>query len=127
MKTVNISPDGFINMLMNQNGGALVDELDREMIKGNQAIFDHGGASSITLKIKLKKIPNMDTAVDIAHDVEAKHPKEDRPHGAMFVTPGSGLTDQYQKQESLGLGEESKPVVNRLGEGSDNKVSRINN
>ena len=101
---INISEDGFINMLQAQNGGALVDELDREMIKGVQAIFDHGGASEITVKIKLSRIPNMDTAVNIKHDVTAKHPKEDRPTKAMFISAGSGLTDDYQEQRGLPLG-----------------------
>lgn len=122
---VEISEDGFINMLMNQNGGAVIEELDREMIKGTGAIFDFGGTSEITLKIKQKRIANMETAVSIAHDVIAKHPKEDRPLKAMFVTTGNGLTDQHQEQKSLGLGESRPSVSNRLDQAGPSKVSQI--
>lgn len=101
---IEISEDGFINAVRSINGGALVEELDREMIKGVQAIFDHGGSSEITLKLKLSRIPNMETAVKIAHDVKANHPREDRPIKAMFVTKGSGLADQPQEQTGLDLG-----------------------
>jgi hypothetical protein len=111
---VEISEDGFINLLQKQNGGALIDELDREMIKGTQAIFDHGGTSEIILTIKLKKIPNMNAAVDIGHGVKLKFPKEARPHSAMFVTAGNGLADQFQDQKSLDLGRPVKAVTATL-------------
>lgn len=101
---VEISPDGFMNMLRNQNGGALVDELDRELIKGIEAILDHGGESSITVKFKIKRIRELDKAVNIEHDVVAKHPKEDRPKKAMFITTGNGLADQPQEQQAFDLG-----------------------
>lgn len=103
-----ISEDGFINAVRSINGGALVEELDREMIKAVQAIFDHGGKADITLKLKLARIPNMETAVNITHDVIAKVPKEERPAKAMFVTAGSGLSDQYQEQQGLPLGSETE-------------------
>jgi nicotinamidase-related amidase len=102
---VNISPDGFINMLMQQNGGALIDELDRELIKGVDSILDFGGNSSITLKINVQRLKDLESAVMISHDVVAKHPKEDRPKKAMFITTGNGLSDQQQDQEELELGE----------------------
>lgn len=124
---VEISEDGFINMLMQQNGGAVIEELDRELIKGVGAIFDHGGNTNITLKITVKRIPNMDTAVSISHDVVAKHPKEERPAKAMFVTTGNGLADQVQEQQNLGLGQEQAPVTGRLEEaGTSGKVSQLN-
>ena len=100
-----ISEDGFINMLRAQNGGALVDELDREMVKGIQAIFDNGGSTNITLKIKVSRIPGMETAVLIAHDVIAKHPQEPRQTKSMFITKGSGLADQPQEQTTMDLGQ----------------------
>lgn len=106
---IEVSEDGFINMLRAQNGGALIEELDRELITGIQAMFDHGGSSDITLKIKLSRVPNMATAVNIKHDVIAKHPQEERPTKAMFVTGGSGLTDQYQEQTNMELGEPIEP------------------
>jgi hypothetical protein len=111
---VEISEDGFINMLMKQNGGALIEELDRELVRGNQAIFDHGGTSEIGVTFKLKQIPNMNSAVDIGHDVKAKHPKEARPHSAMFVTTGNGLVDQFQDQKPLDLGKPVESVTAKL-------------
>lgn len=109
-----ISEDGFINALRSINGGALVEELDREMIKAVQAIFDHGGKAEVTLKLKLARIANMDTAVTITPDVQTKVPKEERPSKAMFVTAGSGLSDQHQEQQGLPLGEETERPVTTL-------------
>ena len=103
-KDVVISEDGFLNMLQSQNGGAVIDELDREMIDGINSVLDHGGTSEITLKLKFKKVHNMDGVMEITHDVIAKHPKEQRPSKAMFLTPGNGLSDQQQDQDSLDLG-----------------------
>ena len=110
---VEISEDGFINMLLQQNGGALVEELDRELINGVGAIFDHGGDSTLTLKIKTNRIKEFDNVVNITHDVTVKHPKEQRPKKAMFITQGNGLTDQAQKQETMDLGTPvtSKPTA----------------
>lgn len=105
---VPISEDGFINAIRSINGGALVEELDREMIKAVQAIFDHGGKAELTLKLKINRIANLETAVNITPDVVAKIPKEERPSKAMFVTPGNGLTDQYQEQKGLPLGAETE-------------------
>ncbi len=103
-KEVTISEDGFINMLMQQNGGAVIDELDREMIKGIQAVLDHGGKTDITLKISISKLNDLESAMRIKHDVVAKHPKEERPMKAMFLTKENGLSDQQQDQSSLDLG-----------------------
>lgn len=102
---VEISEDGFINLLLNQNSGALVEELDRELTKGIGAILDHGGDSKITLTIGVKRIAGLEAAVNILHDVKVAHPKEPRPKKAMFITNGNGVTDQPQKQERLALGE----------------------
>jgi hypothetical protein len=111
---VEISEDGFINMMRNQNGGALIDELDRELIKANQAVLDHGGKATITLKISLARIKHLEAAMDIGHDVVVSLPKEERPHSAMFLTTGNGLSAQFQKQESLQLGETAAPVTRKL-------------
>lgn len=113
-KEVIISPDGFINMLMMQNGGAVVDELDREMIKGIQAILDHGGKADLTVKFSFTKIKNLEGAMSITHDVAFKHPKEKRPEKAMFLTPGNGLSDQQQDQGSLDLEHSTPATVSHL-------------
>jgi len=122
---VEISEDGFINLMRNQLGGALIDELDRELIKANQAVLDHGGKATITLKFSVARIKHLDAAMDIGHDVSVSLPKEERPHSAMFLTKGNGLSAQHQKQESLPLGESTAPVsrglqtvqpVTRIGE-----------
>ena len=102
-----ISDDGFINALRLINGGTLVDELDRELIKAVSAIFDHGGKAEITLKLKLARIGNMDTAVNVTPDMIVKIPKAEQPSKALFVTPGHGLSDQYQEQQGLPLGPET--------------------
>lgn len=122
---IEVSDDGFLNMLRCLNGGAVVEELDRELIKGISAILDHGGSSSITLKISVKRIKNMEAAVTIEHDVVAKHPKESRPAKAMFLTHGNGVVDQPQHQQPLGLGEASAPRQNKLTEESGSKIARL--
>lgn len=111
---IEVSEDGFINMLHAQNGGALVGELNRELIKANEAVLDNGGKATITLKITVQRIKHLEAAMDIGHDVTVVLPKEDRPHSAMFLTPGNGLSVQHQKQESLPLGESKAPVSGRL-------------
>lgn len=101
---VKISPDGFLNLLLNQNGGALVDELDRELIRATEAVLDHNGKATITLSISVQRIKNLESAMDVGHDVKVKLPEADRPHTAMFITAGNGLSADHQKQESLPLG-----------------------
>ena len=88
-----ISDDGFVNTLRLINGGALVDDLDRNLMKAVAAIFDHGGKAEITLKLKLARIANMDTAVNVTPDVIVKLPKGEQPSKALFVTRGHGLSE----------------------------------
>lgn len=123
-KQIDISEDGFLNMLRGLNGGAVVEELDRELAKGVQAVMDHGGNSAISLKISVKRIRNLTAAVTIEHDVVAKHPKEERPAKAMFVVDGCGLVDQNQEQQSLGLGEGKEAKRKELQESSSN-ITRL--
>lgn len=107
-----ISDDGFLNLLQAQNGGALVDELDRELIKAVEAVLDHNGSATITLTIGVSRIKNLEAAMSITHDVKTKLPKAERPASAMFLTPGNGLSVQFQKQEALPLGEPvAAPVI----------------
>ena len=103
-----ISDDGFVNALCSINTGELVHELDRSLIKAVRAIFDHGGKAEITLKLKLARIPNMDTAVNITPETVVKLPKEEMPSKALFVTRDHGLSDQYQEQQGLPLGPETE-------------------
>lgn len=124
-KEIAISEDGFINALRSLNGGSVVEELDRELAKGIGAIFDHGGASTITVKISVKRIRNMESAVSIDHDVMAKHPKEERPTKAMFVNLTNGLTDQPQQQTSMNLGDAVDQRKSTLQESTTEKVTRL--
>lgn len=110
---ITCSPDGFINMLNNQNGGALVTELDRELKKGIEAILDHGGSSEITLKIKIGRIKSMEKAVSVSHDVITRFPKEERLSQAMFLSNGNGLLIQPQSQTALDF-EQAAPVEKKL-------------
>lgn len=102
---VEISEDGFIATIRSLEGGALIEELDRAVMKCVQAIKDRGGASSLTLRVHIKRIPGMATAVAVSADeVAVKVPKEERLSKVLFTTNGCGLTDQNQEQESLDLG-----------------------
>lgn len=122
---IEISEDGFVAALRALEGGALVEELDRGMIKCVQAIQDFGGKAELTLKVKVNRIPGMATAVTLVADVITKVPKEPRPSSVLFVTKGSGLTDQTQKQEAFDLGEPlARPAtplqpVTRIGASSN--------
>ena len=102
-KTITISPDGFLHMLINQNGGALIEELDREMAKGIGAVLDHGGMASVGLSIKFARIVGMDKGMTIKHDVKTNFPKEPRLDSAMFVSDGNGLLIQPQEQATMVL------------------------
>lgn len=125
-ETIEVSEDGFINLLRCQNGGALVDELDRELIKGVGAVLDNGGTSKITLQISIKRIRELDAAMTISHEVKVSHPKEDRPTRAMFVTAGNGLADQQPEQGKLSLPEQSTKKPTQLKPASSGaKVTRL--
>ena len=119
---IEISDDGFLATVHTLEGGSLVDELDRSLIECVQAIHDRGGKAELTLKIKVARIPKMATAVSVVADVTTKVPKEDRAGSVLFVTNGSGLTFQHQKQESFDLGapiaERTPPLtpIARIGE-----------
>jgi len=100
---ISISPDGFIQMLRNQNGGALVEELEREMVKGIGAVLDHGGVATLNLTLKFARIPSMDKGMAIKHDVKTNFPKEVRLESAMFLSDGNGLLTQPQEQATMAL------------------------
>lgn len=99
--------DGLINALSLINSGAVVVELDSRLTQSVAAIFDRGGKAEITLKLKLARIPNMDTAVNLTAEVITKLPKEKPASKALFVTPSCGLSDQPQEQQKLPLGPET--------------------
>ncbi len=105
---IEISEDGFIAAIRVMEEGVLVEDLDRQVAECVQAIQEHGGKAELTLKIKIARIPNMDTAVGLTPTVITKIPKPDRPAKVLFVTKDSGLTDQYQKQDDLDLGQPIK-------------------
>lgn len=121
---IEISEDGFLNMVRTVGGGALLDELERELIKAVGAILDHGGKATINLKFNLQRIRNMEGAIDIGHDVSVTLPKEERAHAAMFVTRGNGLATQHQKQEQLPLGQATSPVRPKL-EAAGGNITRL--
>lgn len=71
-----VSPDGFIAMLHHLNGGATLEELDKAIIDGLQAINDAGaGKAEITLKLKLSHTANLEHTITIEDDVVTKFPK----------------------------------------------------
>lgn len=123
--SITVSPDGFINMLNSQNGGAVVDELNRELLKGVGAVLDHGGKSSITLKINLSKSIGVERGITIDHDVTTKHPKEVRPAKTMFVSSANGLLDAPETQGSFELDESAEDSGSSLSESSSANVSHI--
>lgn len=119
------SPDGFINMLMSLNGGAVVQELDRAIIDGLQSIHDNGGKAEINLCIKLGQTQGLDKTITIEDAVKTKFPKEKRAKSLMFVTHGNGLVTQVQEQQQLALSPaEKKPEHIQKADAA--KVSHIN-
>jgi len=125
MHNINISEDGFMNMLNNQNGGALVDELNRELAKGVGAVLDNNGKSTITLKISIQKISGMDKGMVIKDDVTVSHPKEVRPSSAMFVSNGNGLLIQPQAQTTFNLDQSTGEILDPLADSVDPIKSTI--
>lgn len=120
-----ISEDGFLHLLRAINGGALVDELDRELIKANCAVLDHGGKATISLKITVQRIKNLEAAMDIGHDLKVSLPEEERPHTAMFLTKGNGLSSQFQKQEMLPLLSPQEQIRPKLADPVEIKVTKL--
>ena len=97
---IEVADDGFIQLL--QAHGVL-EELDREVIKCNSAIFELGGSATLTIKAKLSRVPKLETAVDTVIDISSKVPEHARPSRTLFVTPGNGVTAQFQEQTALAL------------------------
>lgn len=98
---IEISEDGFVRALLAHQ---ITDELDRELVKCNAAIMELGGSATITLKVKVSRIPKMDKAIEIDMDVNSKYPEHERPTKTMFVNGSFGVTDQYQEQTGLAFG-----------------------
>lgn len=114
---IEISEDGFLRIL---DAHMIAEELDRELIKCNQAIMELGGSATITMKVKLSRIPKMEKAIDIDIDVTSKHPEHERPSRTMFVNAHGGITDQFQEQGGLPLGAPVAPVNRGLSPASGN-------
>lgn len=105
---VEISEDGFLNLLQYLNGGGLVGELDLELIKMVQAVREHNGEAKLTLTIAVNRIKQLPTAVNISHDITVKLPKEKRREDAMFMNQHHGLVTQPQEQKTFDL----QPITN---------------
>ena len=120
------SPDGFINALLNLNGGAVVQELDSAMINGLQAIHDNGGKAEIVLKISLKHTQGLEKTITIENDVKTNFPQEKRPASLMFVTHGLGLVTQRQDQQLLPLTqtEQNRPVLQKAETANVSHIKR---
>jgi hypothetical protein len=123
-KTVEIAPDGFINMLMNLNGGAVLDELDRAIIEGMQAIHDNGGKAEINFNVKLGYTQGLEHTVTIEDAVKTKFPKEKRPKSLMFETNGCGLVTQHQEQSLLELSQ-TEPAKQTLEAATKSNVQQL--
>lgn len=100
-----ISPDGFVNALVNIKKGQVIDELDQELVNAVEAIMDATGKSKavITLKLEISRIRNMDTAVALKPAITVKLPKQEIPEQAMFVNSTHGLVSQHQEQLGLDM------------------------
>lgn len=101
-----ISDDGFLNALNNVKKGVLVEELDAALIRGINAIRDHGGKAVIGITLEFKRIKDMETAIKITPKLIEKIPQEQLPTQAMFATYSGGLVAQNQEQAKLDL----KPI-----------------
>jgi hypothetical protein len=119
------APDGFVNMLLNLNGGAVIEELDRAVIDGLQAIHDNGGKSEITLKVKLSNTVGLDKTITVENDVKTNFPQEKRPNSLMFVTHGLGLVTQHQEQQQLPLAQAEKPAAPVLSRADTANVTHL--
>lgn len=122
---IEVSPDGFIAMLRHLNGGATIEELDKAIINGLQAINDNGGKAEITFKVKLSHTAGLEHTITIEDDVTTKLPKEKRPNSLMFETEGYGLATQYQDQQALPLVATTEAPKSTLTPTANNKVSHL--
>jgi hypothetical protein len=103
---IEISEDGFLNMLNTLNKGDIVAQLDDALMDAVQGLKDHGGKAEITLNIKISPIKSFATAVTITPDIKLKIPHGKQPENAMFINSSLGLVAQPQEQLSL----EMKPA-----------------
>jgi hypothetical protein len=122
MADISVSDDGFINALHNIKKGTVVGELDRELMNAVQAIMDNGGKASITLKIDISRIKNLDSAVTLKPSITVKLPKGEQPEQAMFVTGSCGLVSQNQEQ----LGFDMRPAGTKVPGGELRKAENNN-
>lgn len=92
---------GYISMVEHLAGGTTLEELDRALKKGLQAINDYGGTSVVTLKVSITKEKGFDDVLRIVDDVITKYPKAGRKPSLMFTNANNDLLTQQQEQQSL--------------------------
>lgn len=92
---ISVKEKGYINTLMEINGGGLVEELDLAMSKSVSSLLDHGGTAEVALKITMHKIDDDDSSVQIKTEVEleSKIPEFWKIKQTMFITPKLGLSE----------------------------------
>lgn len=122
---ITVSPDGFMNMLHSQNGGAFVGELNEKLAEGVQAVLDNGGKAEMNVIFKFSKSVGVESGITIEHDLKTKFPQETRQQKVMFANSHKGLLNAPEKQGELGLGDEIEPVRTGLEEAGKN-ISSIN-
>jgi hypothetical protein len=121
-----ISPDGFVNALANIRKGLVIEELDRELIRAVEAVMDNGGKATITLKVDISRIKNLESAVTLKPEVTTKLPKEEAPEQAMFVNSTHGLVSQHQEQLGLDMNPSAGGSKQSLRPAAGNNVTPLN-
>lgn len=102
-----VAENGFINLIQEQRGGLLEEELDAEIKRMVQLLRVRGGVGKISLTFTIKEVVEYDGCASVLDDIKVTHPKSKKKAELRFYDKDGGLISDMPEQVPLFA--ESKP------------------
>lgn len=113
--------NGFINMIQEQRGGLLEEELDAEVKKIVQLLRVRGGTGKVSLTFTIKELAEYEGCVTVLDDIKVTHPKKKEKAELRFMDKDGGLVSDKPEQEQLfPTGEKTDHKPGGLSKTTDN-------
>jgi hypothetical protein len=103
----------FLKTIQGIRQGSLIDDLDRQLYELGLLVKHTGKAGELTLKLKIRPIDNMGSAIHIEDVIAVKEPELAKEKSVFFVTEAGEFVKNDPRQRNLELksvGEEQRPA-----------------
>lgn len=103
-----------IQTLLEMNGGAVAEELNRDWSEVRAAVTENGGKGELTIKLSIKATGHNKmggvSQVELAHATSIKKPKLKTGAAFFYVDMAGNLTRKDPRQQELDMIEPNAPA-----------------